>query len=228
MFLDRREAGRLLARKLTAYAGRPDVIILALPRGGVPVGWEVARALHAPLEVFVVRKVGMPAHEEFAIGAVASGGLVVRRPLMIEAYGIPEKVVERIEERERAELARRERLYRPAGERFDVRGKTAILVDDGLATGSSMHAAVLALQKARPARIVVAVPVASPQASEAMRLAADEVVCLATPERFRAVSEWYGDFHQTSDAEVLKLLALARSRNRPPGVPVPAAAARRA
>jgi len=228
MFLDRREAGRLLARKLTAYRGRPDVIILALPRGGVPVAWEVARALHTPLEVFVVRKLGMPAHEEFAIGAVASGGLVVRRPLMIEAYGIPENVVERIEERERAELARRERLYRPAGERLDVRGKTAILVDDGLATGSSMHAAVLALRKARPARIVVAVPVASPQASEAMRLAADEVVCLATPEPFRAVGEWYGDFRQTSDAEVLELLALARSRNRRPGVPVPAAAARRA
>jgi predicted phosphoribosyltransferase len=187
------------------------LIVLALPRGGVPVAYEVAEAIDAPLEVFVVRKLGMPGHEEFAIGAVASGGLVVRRPLLIEAYQIPEDIIARIEAREQAELARRERLYRDSGP-LDVRGKTVLLVDDGLATGSTMHAAVLALRKARPARIVAAVPVASPEACEGLRAEADEVICLATPEPFRAVGQWYDDFRQTSDDEVLELLALARSR----------------
>jgi putative phosphoribosyl transferase len=212
MFRNRREAGRQLARRLAAYAGRPDVIVLALPRGGVPVAYEVAEALDAPLEVFVVRKVGMPGHEEFAIGAVASGGLAVRRPLLIEAYQIPENVIERVEEQERAELARRERLYRSGRSPLDVREKTVILVDDGLATGSTMHAAVLALREARPARIVVAVPVASQEACEALRIEADVVVCLETPAPFRAVGQWYLDFGQTSDHEVLELLARARSR----------------
>jgi predicted phosphoribosyltransferase len=212
MFRNRREAGRLLARRLATYSGRPDVIVFALPRGGVPVAYEVAKALDAPLEVFVVRKLGMPGHEEFAIGAVASGGLVVRRPLLIEAYQIPDEIVGRIETRERAELERRERLYRPEGEPLEVRGKTVLLVDDGLATGSTMHAAVLALRKARPARIVVAVPVASPEASEGLRVEADEAVCLATPEPFGAVGQFYDDFRQTTDDEVLELLALARGR----------------
>ena len=211
MFRDRREAGRLLARKLASYAGRADVIVLALPRGGVPVAYEVAKALRVPLEVFVVRKVGLPGHEEFAIGAVASGGLAVRRPLLIEAYRIPDDVVSRIEARERAELERRERLYRQ-GRKLEIRGKTAILVDDGLATGSTMNAAVRALRAAMPARIVVAVPVSSREAGEALGFEADEIVCLSTPSPFRAVSRWYEDFRQTSDQEVLTLLALARSR----------------
>ena len=211
MFKNRREAGRLLARKLSAYTGQPDVIVLALPRGGVPVAYEVARELQAPLDVFVVRKLGMPGHEEFAIGAVASGGLVVRRPLLIEAYQIPEKIVERIEAREREELERRETVY-GRGDSLDVEGKTVILVDDGLATGSTMHAAVLALRKARPARIVVAVPVASPEAFEGLRAEADAVFALATPRHFRAVGEWYDDFRQTTDQEVVALLELGRGQ----------------
>ena len=217
MFRNRREAGRLLAQKLSAYSGRSDVMVLALPRGGVPVAYEAARALGVPLEVFVVRKLGMPGHEEFAIGAVASGGLVVRRPLLIEAYQIPATVVDRIESREKAELARRETLYGRGRSSSDVAGRTVILVDDGLATGSTMHAAVLALRKARPARIVVAVPVASPEALEGLRVEADEVVALATPRHFQAVGRWYDDFQQTTDKEVVSLLELAR--NRPPALP---------
>ena len=216
MLRDRREAGRLLAQKLSAYTGRPNVMVLALPRGGVPVAYEVAKALEVPLEVFVVRKIGMPGHEEFAIGAVASGGLVVRRPLLIEAYQIPGRIVERIEAREKEELARRETLYGRGGDSLEVEGKTVILVDDGLATGSTMHAAVLALRKARPARIVVAVPVASREGIEGIRTEADEVVALATPRHFRAVGQWYDDFRQTSDQEVLTLLELARVVRPPP------------
>jgi predicted phosphoribosyltransferase len=210
MFRNRREAGRLLAQKLSAYAGRSHVIVFALPRGGVPVAYEAARALDLPLEVFVVRKLGMPGHEEFAIGAVASGGLVVKRPLLIEAYQIPGTIVERIEAREREELARRESLYGREGGPLEIEGRTVILVDDGLATGSTMHAAVLALRKALPARIVVAVPVASPEAFEGLRAEADEVVVLATPRHFRAVGQWYDDFRQTTDEEVLALLELGR------------------
>ena len=215
MFRNRREAGRLLAQRLSAYSGRSDVMVLALPRGGVPVAYEAARSLGVPLEVFVVRKLGMPGHEEFAIGAVASGGLVVRRPLLIEAYQIPDKLVDRIEAREKEELARRETLYGRGGSSPDVAGRTVILVDDGLATGSTMHAAVLALRKARPARIVVAVPVASPEAFEGLRAEADEVVALATPRHFRAVGQWYDDFRQTTDKEVVSLLELARYRPPP-------------
>ena len=228
MFRDRREAGRLLARKLAPYAGRSDVVVLALPRGGVPVGFEVARALDAPLEAFVVRKIGMPGHEEFAIGAVATGGLVVRRRMLIQAYEIPEEEVARTEARELAELARREKLYRSGRGPLDLRGKTAILVDDGLATGSSMQAAVLALRAARPARVVVAVPVASPEACEALGVEADDVVCLTTPKSFRAVGEWYEDFRQTSDEEVLELLALARGNEGAAGTGAARAAGSRA
>ena len=219
MFRNRREAGRLLAQRLSAYSGRSDVMVLALPRGGVPVAYEAAKSLGVPLEVFVVRKLGMPGHEEFAIGAVASGGLVVRRPLLIEAYQIPAKIVQRIEAREREELARREMLYGRGGRALRVEGRTVILVNDGLATGSTMHAAVLALRKARPARIVVAVPVASPEAFEGLRVEADEVVTLATPRHFRAVERWYDDFQQTTDKEVLSLLELARIR--PPALAEP-------
>ncbi len=214
LFRDRREAGRQLGKRLLdhGYADRSDVVVLALPRGGVPVAYEVARALDAPLDVFVVRKLGMPGNEEFAMGAVASGGISVRRPLLIEAYRIPDRVVDAIAAKERIELARRERAYRRDRPPLDVHRRTVILIDDGLATGSSMHAAILALREARPARIVVAVPVASAEACEAMRIAADEAICLKTPESFGSVGQWYGNFHQTADEEVSQLLSLARSR----------------
>ena len=162
LFRDRREAGRRLAERLTAYANRPDVLVLALPRGGVPVAYEVARALGAPLDVFVVRKLGVPGYEELAMGAVATGGVCVLNHQLVERLGIPEQVINAVAARERQELARRERLYRGGRPPPDVRGRTVILVDDGLATGATMHAALEALRQQNPARIVVAVPVASP------------------------------------------------------------------
>jgi predicted phosphoribosyltransferase len=213
MLVDRREAGRLLAKKLQPYASRPDVVVLALPRGGVPVAYEVAQALKAPLDVFVVRKLGLPGHEEFAIGAIASGGLRFHNRLMMEAYSIPERAVSQIEEREERELARREQAYRGGEPPLDVSRRTVILVDDGLATGASMNAAVVALRQARPARIVAAIPVAPPDTCEALRSVADSVVCAMTPEPFLAVGRWYENFEQTTDEEVKRLLALARARN---------------
>jgi predicted phosphoribosyltransferase len=213
MFLDRRAAGRLLARKLRARASWLDVLVLALPRGGVPVAFEVAEALDVPLDVFLLRKLGMPGNEEFALGAVASGGLRVFNRLLIEAYAIPRRVVADIEARERAELERWERAYRLGQPPLDVRHRNVILVGDGLTTGASMHAAVLALRQAGPARIIVAVPVASMEACEAMQVDADDVICLATPEPFVAVGRWYADFDRTTDAEVKELLASARERN---------------
>jgi predicted phosphoribosyltransferase len=206
LFRDRREAGRLLAEKLAAYANRPDVLVLALPRGGVPVGYEVARALGAPLDVFVVRKLGVPGHEELAMGAVATGGVRVLNDQLVERLAIPEQVIDAVAARERQELARRERLYRGGRPPPDVRGRTVILVDDGLATGASMHAAIKALRQQNPARIVVAVPTASPETCEEMKAVADEVVCGMTPEPFHAVGRWYRDFSQTTDEEVSALL----------------------
>ena len=209
-FRDRRDAGRFLAQKLAAYANRPDVIVLALPRGGVPVAYEVAAALHSPLDVFLVRKLGVPGHEEYAMGAIASGGVRVLNEEVVEALGIPQFRIEAAAAREEQELARRSRAYR--GERAppDVKGRTVILVDDGLATGASMHAAIMALRRLQPARIVVAVPTAAPETCEQMRALADEVVCATTPEPFRAVGLWYEDFSQTSDEEVGALLTQAR------------------
>jgi len=207
---DRREAGRLLARELQRYANRPDVIVLGLPRGGVPVAYEVAKALNVPLDVFVVRKLGLPGHEEFAIGAIASGGLRLLNLPFIHVNGIPEDALAEAIEREEKELARREHAYREARPPPEVSGKTAILVDDGLATGASMQAAVMALRKARPDRVIVAVPVAPKETCDALRAIADEVICAATPEPFRAVGLWYRDFEQTSDQEVKKLLEDAR------------------
>jgi len=206
-FRDRREAGRFLARSLGAYANRPDVIVLALPRGGVPVAYEVARALHAPLDVFVVRKLGVPGHEEFAMGAIASGGVRVLNEELVQELHIPRPAIEAVAAREEQELARRERRYRGDSPPPDVRGCTVILVDDGLATGSTMQAAITALRRLQPARIVVAVPTAAPETCEQMRAAADEVVCALTPEPFHAVGAWYQDFSQTSDEEVAALLA---------------------
>ena len=207
LFRDRSEAGRLLAAQLTEYADRPDVLVLALPRGGVPVGYEVASALHVPMDVFIVRKLGVPGHEEFAMGAVATGGVRVVNDQVVRALGIPDYVIEAVAAWEQQELERRERLYRGDRPPPDVRGKTVILVDDGLATGSTMLAAVQALRRQGPARIVVAVPVASPDTCELLKAEVHKVVCAVTPEPFYAVGLWYQDFSHTTDEEVRELLA---------------------
>jgi predicted phosphoribosyltransferase len=206
-FHDRREAGRLLAEKLTAYAHRPDVLVLALPRGGVPVAYEVARALGAPLDVFVVRKLGVPGYEELAMGAVATGGVRVLNEQVVSGLRIPPAVIEAVTAWEQDELARRELLYRGDRPPPDVRGKTVILVDDGLATGATMHAAVAALRQQQPARIVVAVPVGASETCDSLRTEVDDVVCAVAPESFHAVGAWYKDFSQTTDDEVRELLS---------------------
>jgi putative phosphoribosyl transferase len=205
-FKDRVHAGELLAKRLAAYAGRPDVVVLALPRGGVPVGLAVAKALQAPLDVMVVRKLGIPGHEEFAMGAIASGGEYVLDRDLVERVRIPGQMIEATARRELAELERREKLYRAGRPPLQLRGCTVILVDDGLATGATMKVAVKAVRKMQPARIVVAVPVGSPETCHEMSKEADEVVCYCTPQPFHAVGLWYEDFSQTSDEEVEKLL----------------------
>jgi len=210
-FRNRTEAGRRLATDLMQYAGRADVRVLALPRGGVPVAFEVARALDAPLDVFVVRKLGLPGHEEYAMGAIASGDVVLVNEQVIQQMGVSQRAVERVLADERRELARREQQYRGSRPPLDVEGNTVLLVDDGLATGASMFAAVAALKRERLARVVVAVPVASRETCEALRREADDVVCSMTPEPFYAVGLWYEDFSQTSDEEVHELLELSRS-----------------
>jgi putative phosphoribosyl transferase len=210
-FRDRKDAGQQLARKLQQYAGRPDVIVLALPRGGVPVGFEIARALDLPLDVFVIRKLGLPWQEELAIGALASGGVRFLDQDLIRAAGVSEEDIRRITAIEQDELARREKSYRGDREFPDLTGKTVLLVDDGLATGSTMRVAVAALRQEGPARIVVAVPVASPETCEDFRDIADDIICAITPERFYAVGLWYADFSQTEDDEVHRLLKQARS-----------------
>jgi erythromycin esterase-like protein/predicted phosphoribosyltransferase len=220
LFADRREAGRLLAEKLAAYANRPDMLVLALPRGGVPVAYEVARALGAPLDVYSVRKLGVPGYEEFAMGAVATGGVRVLNDEVVNNLGIPDYVVEEVIAREQRELARRERLYRGGRPYPDLRGRTVILVDDGLATGATMQAAIAAVRRQQPARIVVAVPTASRETCEQLKAEADEVICAVTPEPFHAVGLWYEDFSQTSDEEVRDLLTRARrpqERHEAPG-----------
>jgi putative phosphoribosyl transferase len=205
-FHDRKEAGRLLAERLFRYAGRADVLVLGLPRGGVPVAYEVALALHAPLDVFVVRKLGVPGHEELALGAVASGGVRVLNQEVVAALGLGNQAIERVAERELAEVARREREYRGEQPPLELRGKVVILVDDGLATGASMRAAVLAARQLEPKHMVVAVPVAADQTCNEFRADVDEVVCAFTPEPFYAVGLWYEHFEQTSDEEVRRLL----------------------
>jgi putative phosphoribosyl transferase len=210
-FRDRSEAGRRLAADLARFADRDDVIVLGLPRGGVPVAWEVAKALHVPMDVFVVRKLGLPGYEELAIGAIASGGVRLINDDMVRAYHIPPAAIDVIAASEQAELERRERLYRGDRPFPDLRGKTVILVDDGLATGSTMRVAVEALRREGPAQIVVAVPVSAPETCDALRDVADEVVCAITPEPFYAVGLWYQDFTQTTDAEVHDLLARAQA-----------------
>jgi putative phosphoribosyl transferase len=213
-FRNRSEAGRALARRLTSYAGRADIVVLALPRGGVPVAFEIARALGAPLDVFLVRKLGVPGHEELAMGAIASGGARVLDPEVLRAYGVREEDVARVTAEERRELNRREIAYRGDRPPLDPRGRTVILVDDGLATGSSMRAALAALQPLSPARVVVAVPVAPRSTVFSLQSLADEVVCLATPGHFFAVGMFYENFEQVSDEEVCDLLALATSSRK--------------
>jgi putative phosphoribosyl transferase len=205
-FHDRRDAGRLLAERLSRYVGRDDLVVLALPRGGVPVAFEVARVLRAPLDVFVVRKLGVPGHAELALGAVASGGVRVLNEDVVAALGLDDEAIEGIAERELAEVERRERVYRGERPPPELRGKVAILVDDGLATGASMRAAALAARKLGPQQVVVAVPVAADQTCNEFRDDVDEVVCAFTPEPFYAVGLWYENFEQTSDEEVRTLL----------------------
>jgi predicted phosphoribosyltransferase len=218
LFADRREAGRRLAARLHDYAGS-NPIVLALPRGGIPVAYEVARALGAPLDVFIVRKLGVPGHEEFALGAIASGDVVVLNPELVNQLGLSRQDIQAIIEAERRELDRRERAYREGAPPLDVRGRTVILVDDGLATGATMLAAIAALRKLGPARIIVAVPVAAPETCEAMAGAADEVVCAVTPQPFHAVGLWYENFAQTTDDEVRALLQAARAASPQPAAP---------
>jgi predicted phosphoribosyltransferase len=210
-FSDRTDAGRYLATKLDAYQGRADLLVLALPRGGVPVGFEVARALHAPLDVFIVRKLGVPGHEELAIGAIASGGAKVLDHYLIRELGITDDELSRVIEREGRELERREGEYRGNRPPVSVKGHTVILVDDGLATGYTMRAAVAALKLEGAAQTVVAVPVAPPETCDSFRAEVDEIVCATTPEPFLAVGLWYRDFSQTTDDEVSELLARANS-----------------
>lgn len=205
-FKDRYHAGELLAKQLTTYANRPDTIVLALPRGGVPVGHAVAKALHAPLDVFVVRKLGIPGHEEYAVGAIASGGEFVLNDGVVQRFRIPMEAIEATARRELQELDRREKLYRAGRPPLQLHGCTVILVDDGLATGATMSVAVRAVRKQEPARIVVAVPVGASDACRDMREQADEVVCYCTPDPFYGVGVWYEDFSQTSDEEVQKFL----------------------
>lgn len=209
-YQNRVEAGRYLATLLKKYAHRPDVIVLALPRGGVPVGYEVAKALHVPLDVFIVRKLGVPGHEELAMGAIATGGVQVLNHEVVDSLRIPPRVIEMVAAKEDQELKRREHLYRDDRPLPDVKGKTVILVDDGLATGSTMQAAIKALKQEHPAHIVVATPVAAPQTCEELGQQVYEIICAQTPEPFYGVGFWYEDFSQTDDQEVHDLLAQAQ------------------
>ena len=221
MFANRREAGRALARLLAAALAEDasntaaptprDIAVLGLPRGGVPVAYEIARALGASLDVFLVRKLGTPGHPELAMGAIASGGIRVLNDEVVRALGIRADQIDAVAGREQAELERREAVYRHGRPLPPLNGKTVILVDDGLATGSTMRAAVLAARQQKPARVVVAVPVGAPETCRELRAIADEVICAETPTPFSAVGQWYQDFTQTSDEEVIALLSSNRS-----------------
>jgi putative phosphoribosyl transferase len=207
-FRDRTEAGHVLAERLRKYAGRDDVVVLALPRGGVPVAYEVAKALGVPLGVFVVRKLGVPGHEELAMGAIASGGLLVLDERLVRALGLDESQLEQAIATGLQELERREAAY-GGQDTPELEGKTVILVDDGLATGATMRAAALAVRRLNPARVVVAVPVAAEETCEQFRDVVDEIVCEVTPQPFQAVGLWYDDFSPTSDDEVRELVGRA-------------------
>jgi putative phosphoribosyl transferase len=213
IFQNRRDAGRQLAQRFDRFAGREDVIVLALPRGGVPVGYEVARRIEAPLDVLVVRKLGVPGHEELAMGAIASGGIRVIDHRTVQLIGLTPEELDHVVDAEEAELMRRERLYR-ARSADSVTGKVTILVDDGLATGSTMMAAIDAVKTRDPARLIVGVPVAPPETCKTLSQQADALVCLATPDPMYAVGVWYEDFTQTSDEEVRELLDRADRERR--------------
>jgi putative phosphoribosyl transferase len=212
-FVDRRDAGRVLALRLAKYANRDDVIVLALPRGGVPVAYEVASALGAPMDVFLVRKLGTPGHRELAMGAIASGGVRVLNDDVVRWYGIPEAAIERVAHEEEQELQRRERAYRDDLPAPDLANRTVILIDDGLATGSTMRAAAQAVRAHHPTRVVIAVPVGASQTCTELAAVADEVICARMPEPFSAVGQWYLNFDQTDDEEVRDLLQ--KSTHRP-------------
>ena len=211
-FRDRKDAGQKLAAQLVQFRNNPNVVVLGLPRGGVPVAAEAARALAAPLDVFVVRKLGVPQHEELAFGAIASGSIRVLDAAIVEELAIPDTALDAVIEREIKELDRRELVYRRAMPALDVKDRIVILVDDGIATGSSMRAGLEALRKLGPAKIVVAVPVASPHAIRELSKLAGKIVCLSAPEDFTAVGQWYADFQSTTDEEVTAALESAASR----------------
>jgi putative phosphoribosyl transferase len=214
IYRNRIEAGKRLAEHLQDYANRDDVLVLALPRGGVPVAYEVAAALHAPLDIFLVRKLGVPGQEELAMGAIATGGVRVLNEDVVRYLDIPGNVIDAVTANEERELERRERLYRDDRPPPDVRGRTVILIDDGLATGSTMRAAAAALRKKQPARIVVGVPVSAAETCDEFRMEVDEIICAAMPEPFQGVGLWYKDFSQTTDQEVRDLLKdSARKQN---------------
>lgn len=212
IFRDRTDAGRQLAALLTRYADRTDVLVLALPRGGVPVAYEVAKELNAPLDVFLVRKLGVPGHEELAMGAIAPGGVRVLNEDIVNYLKIPDEVIDAIAAVEQRELERRQRAYRDDRPPPDVKDRIVILIDDGLATGSTMRAAAASLRLQKPGRIVVAVPVSSPETCDELRSEVDEIVCTFTPEHFQGVGLWYEEFSQTSDEEVRELLKRATQR----------------
>ena len=207
LFADRREAGRELAARLAEIDGDANPVVLALPRGGVPVGYEIARGLNAALDVFLVRKLGTPGHQELAMGAIATGGVRVLNDEIVQAFGIREDQIDAVARREEIELDRREASYRRGRLFPSLSGRTVILVDDGLATGSTMKAAVLAVRQQKPARVIVAVPVGAPEACRTLSVIADDVVCARMPRSFSAVGEWYRDFSQTTDEEVVELLS---------------------
>ena len=205
-FRDRSEAGRELAARLAAYAQRRDLLVLALPRGGVPVAFEVAKTLQAPLDVFLVRKLGVPGSEELAMGAIATGGVRILNPEIIRSFDVPDSVIQRVSWKEERELARRERVYRGDRPPLDAGGRVVIVVDDGLATGSSMRAATIAIRRLQPASIVVAVPVGAPETCRELEMEVDDIVCARTPDPLYAVGWWYENFDQTTDDEVRDLL----------------------
>jgi predicted phosphoribosyltransferase len=214
-FIDRRDAGRTLVTYLSRYAGRDDVIVLALPRGGVPVAYEVAQALGAPLDLFLVRKLGTPGHRELAMGAIASGGIRVLNEDVVRWYSIPESVIEAVVREEQQELERRERAYREDRPAPDLRNRIVILTDDGLATGSTMRAAAQAVRERQPSRVVVAVPVGARETCAELAAYADEVICARMPEPFASVGQWYLDFNQTDDEEVRALMQKSLTTPQP-------------